>query len=276
MFYEGMATINNELELALTLARRASEEIKKIYYGSSGLTIETKSNNTPVTNADKLANEIIVEGLLKAFPNDGIVSEEMASISGGNIRYVDPIDGTKGFIYRSDHFAIHIGRADENGVPIFGLVYKPTTDEFYYGIVGEGAFRVGPNGTRVKLEVDRSHKDKLTLVVNRSFVREHLPFVSKIMPGRDPLQSGGAGLRLIKVLENLADVYIHGDNDYNTWDLCAPHAIAREAGAYVADFDGNPLVYTGQRSVGKSFVVARTEELGKFVAEEFKNYKSGV
>jgi len=89
-----------ELELAQRLAVEAGNAILPIYYGA--MDVMTKADNTPVTNADVLANRIIQDGLQKAFPLDGIVSEELETVEGSRCWYIDPIDGTRGFIEHSD------------------------------------------------------------------------------------------------------------------------------------------------------------------------------
>ena len=96
------------------------------------------------------------------------------------------------------------------------------------------------------------------------------------MPGKDPLVSGGAGLRVMKILENIVDANLHADPYYNTWDVCAPQAIAQIAGAYVADFEGKELIYTGQRTVLKQYVAARNKEIGEFAVSLFKIINSRV
>ena len=146
-----------DLNIAVELARIASSEIREIYYGSMEIT--DKEDGTPVTNADLRANEIIVDGLQKTFPQDGIVSEELATVNGGRVWYIDPIDGTRGFTYHNDQFAIHIGLV-EGGQPVLGVVYKPTTDEYYSAIKGEGAFR---NGQKLEMKKNKQHPKKKVL-----------------------------------------------------------------------------------------------------------------
>jgi 3'(2'), 5'-bisphosphate nucleotidase len=271
-----MANTKNEYyeeeRIAWALAQRAGKEIKKIYH-QGNVDVEIKSDGTPVTNADKLANEIIVEGLRRNFPKDSIVSEELASIPGiGKEWYVDPIDGTKGFKNRTGQFAIHIGLA-ENKKPVMGIVYKPLTGEYYSAIVGKGAYRSNSFGTKLlKVRQETFDKDKIDLIVGRSFAAEE-PSRSlyDIINPQSLIVSGSAGLRIVKIAEGIANVHItDGGNKYNTWDLCAPHIIAKEAGAYVADLNGNPMEYLGQRNLGKELVVANTRELGEYVAQMAK------
>jgi len=266
-----MTNYHQELETALRLAQRAAGEITRFYYG----TVEQrlKQDGTPVTQADVRANEIIQQGLHQAFPHDGIISEELADIVGGRTWYIDPIDGTRGFIERSDQFAIHIGLAVEH-TPVFGMVYKPTTGEYYWGIKGEGAQRVSPAGIEKKMEIS-PHYDlqRLKLIVDKDFLTQDpgAAFIKKVNPDRTSI-SGSEGLRVMRVVENTADLHLtNNNNSCGTWDLCAPQAIAEAAGGYVSYLDGFAITYNGQRKLGKYFVVAKNEELGKYAANIFSS-----
>jgi 3'(2'), 5'-bisphosphate nucleotidase len=267
-----MATKNykTEFETALSLAKLASEGIRNVYYGNMETTI--KRDGTPVTNADLLANEIIVSGLQKYFPQDGIVSEEMDEISGGRTWHIDPIDGTKGFIYRSNHFAIHIGLV-EDGKPVFGMVYKPLTDEFYFSAKGKGAFRVAPSGGKKRLEVSKESFEKFSLVANMSFTLERPNLYKMLNPSRN-LLTGSQGLRMMKIAEGLGDVHVFDKPKLGTWDLCAPQAIVEEAGGYVSTVAGNEVLYDGNPGFGRDVIVARTKDLGEHVGRIVKEYRN--
>ena len=101
----------HELNIAIALAKTASDEIMRIY--NQGFDVDYKEDGSEVTIADRKSNEIILEGLVHSFPEDGIISEELEQVDSTNDRYwyVDPIDGTSGFVKRRGDFAIHIGLA---------------------------------------------------------------------------------------------------------------------------------------------------------------------
>src|SRR3989338_5998626 len=97
-----------ELQTAVDLAQNAGKLIMK-YHDMGDVSIETKTDNTPVTIADKESNKLILAGLRKEFPLDDIVSEEEEKVKGKNGKrswYIDPIDGTKGFIRKNGDFAV--------------------------------------------------------------------------------------------------------------------------------------------------------------------------
>ncbi len=264
-----MTNYHQELRAAIGLAEQAAAEITRFYYG----TVEQrlKDDGTPVTEADIIANEIIQQGLHHQFPRDGIISEELSDILGERTWYIDPIDGTRGFIERTDQFAIHIGLVVEH-TPILGVVYKPTTKEYYWGVKEQGAYRVNPAGVERLLTISSQYDlQHLRLIVDKDFLTEYpgAAFLQRIRPART-FVCGSEGLRIMKVVEDTADLHlINRDNACSTWDLCAPQAIAEAAGAYVSYIDGSPVTYTGQRKLGKHFVVAKTEELGRYAADVF-------
>ena len=255
-----------EFEVAKQLAEEAAKAILGIYYGELEKSI--KADGTPVTNADVLANKIILEGLRKNFPADGIISEEMAEVPGnGSSRtwYIDPIDGTKGFVNRSDHFSIHIGMTEGNQ-PVLGIVHKPTTGEYYYGIKGQGAYLHVPTGLERRLQV--SQKDKIILSLSKDFLLCEFgkEFLSRMPPYRT-LVNGGEGLRIMRIAEGIANLHLPYDPTHcHTWDVCAPQAIAEEAGACVRYLNGEPITYHGQKELGKYFVVASNPKLAEDAA----------
>src|SRR3989338_6114470 len=266
-----MTNYDQELRTAICLAEQAAVEVTRFYYG----TVEQrlKDDGTPVTQADVRANEIIQQGLHRAFPRDGIVSEELEDIVGERTWYIDPIDGTRGFIERSDQFAIHIGLAVEH-VPVLGIVYKPTTGEYYWGIKGEGARRVSPHGHEKGMVVTSDYDLKaLKLIVDKDFLTQNpgAAFIKHVNPERTSV-SGSEGLRVMRVVENTADLHLtNKNNSCSTWDLCAPQAIVEAAGGYVSYLDESSIQYTGQRKLGKYFVIAKTEGLGKYAAGVFSS-----
>lgn len=250
-----------ELDTVVALARAASTAILPFYY--QGLESELKTDGTPVTAADRLANEIIQDGLQKAFPHDGIISEELSDIAGERQWYVDPIDGTKGFIGHSDQFAIHIGLAEE-GKPVLGLVYKPTTGEYYYGSPELGAWRVHPDRSRKPLQVNRD-LEGIALIVNTTFLLEERELLDALQPTKI-FVSGSLGLRMMRLAEGVANVYVKPEKKSGgTWDLCAPQAIVEAAGASVATIDGTSMHYYGQRKLDAEIIAASSRELLEYV-----------
>jgi 3'(2'), 5'-bisphosphate nucleotidase len=131
------------LETLIEAALAAGDEIETIY--AAGFTSEAKLDGSPVTEADRRAEAIILERLASAFPGIAVLAEEEAAAGripalGDRFFLVDPLDGTKGFIQRNGEFTVNIALIEDRK-PIAGVVYAPDGAALYYGAKGEGAFR---------------------------------------------------------------------------------------------------------------------------------------
>jgi 3'(2'), 5'-bisphosphate nucleotidase len=257
----------NELDTIVDLAREVSREILPLYYGN--FQARLKADTSPVTQADVRANEMIVDRLQKQFPGDGIVSEELGDIAGGRTWYVDPIDGTRSFVNHTDHFAIHIGLVDEEKL-VLGLVYRPTSGEYYHAVSGKGAFRCSPDGIETKLEVN----DKptlwggLVLTGNNQFITSDpgKSIYELLKPSRF-VNVGGGGLRMAKIAENIADMHISLSGKASSWDICAPQIIVEEAGGIISYSDGRPVTYHRQHAMDGYIIVAKNQKSWDLAAE---------
>ena len=142
-------TYDHELRLALELAREAGAAILECY--EKPLEIEQKesfSDSEPVTQADRIANELIVTTLRREFPADGILAEESIDTSHRldkrRVWMIDPLDGTSGFIEGNGDFAVQIGLT-ENGQAVLGIVYQPLTGVLYRAVRGLGTWIERPD-----------------------------------------------------------------------------------------------------------------------------------
>src|SRR5919106_389186 len=140
---------DHELHSACELARTAGAAILDLYEGP--INVEQKRYDDdvePVTHADRLANELIVTGLKREFPNDGILAEESVDtkrrLEKSRVWMVDPLDGTNGFIDGNGDFAVQIGLAEE-GQCVLGIVYQPLTGVLYRAVRDEGTWIERPN-----------------------------------------------------------------------------------------------------------------------------------
>lgn len=254
--------LQKELDAAIALAYEAADAIMPIYE-KKDKGIETKKNGTPVTIADKLANSIILEGILKKFPQDGIVSEEMKDVEGKRCWYVDPIDGTKAFINKAGEFCIMIGLAIKEK-PVLGVIYRPTTDEMYYGVKNHGAYK--KVGKKVqKIEIENSP-------VIDSYVGENLPnSIFQAYPELHSYDMWSEGLRIMELVEGKADVHYLGKyNHAGTWDICAPQAILEAAGGVIRYIDGEKIMFSGQRTLENRIVAGRTRSQVKIFRDLLK------
>jgi 3'(2'), 5'-bisphosphate nucleotidase len=245
------ADLDLSAELAFTcrLAREAGTIVNTFYVGTSE--VKYKHGNEPVTEADRAANEHIVERITAAYPDDGILSEEakdnLARLEKQRVWIVDPMDGTKEFIARNGEFSIMIGLAID-GVATLGVIYQPATDLLYGGIVGQGAF-LEESGERIPLHVsDKADPRQMITVSSRSHRQQIVDRMRQVLRITSERVSGSVGLKVGLVSRQLADLYIHPSPGCKEWDLCAPEAVLRAAGGIMTDCWGNPLRYN-QRDI---------------------------
>jgi 3'(2'), 5'-bisphosphate nucleotidase len=243
-----LAQLKHELDVAVDLARSAGAAILEHYRGP--LDIEQKNfddDSEPVTQADRIANELIVTRLQREFPNDGILAEESVDTSRrldkSRVWMVDPLDGTNGFIAGNGDFAVQIGLAQQ-GEPILAVVYQPSTSVLYRTVRGEGAWIERP-----QLEPQRAHvsnnKDvsKMRLAASRSHRSSRMNKVVQRFGFREEVQRGSVGIKIGLLVEQQCDVYIHLSARTKQWDTCAPQLILTEAGGRMTDLFGEPLNY---------------------------------
>lgn len=238
-----------ELEVAQSLARQAGELILE-YYAKEIIAEEKLGVDNfyePVTEADRMASRVIVDGLTEAFPDDAVLSEEekddpLARLTKKRAWIVDPIDGTAGFVQKDGDFAVQIGLA-EDGEPVAGIVYLPDFDVMYYAAKDQGSFVVR-DGKTAGLSV--SKKDIFTemkLAVTRNHWSNRMNRVIKLFGFRDLCRRGSVGLKIGLIAEGNCDIYIHLSPRTKLWDTCAPQIILEEAGGKLTDIFGSRMRY---------------------------------
>ena len=239
-----MGDYTHQLTSAAELARKAGQIIMNIY--NTDFSVSYKGEADPVTEADKRANEFIVQGLNRLFPHDLIVAEESAQIenaeSTGPVWYVDPLDGTKEFISRNGEFSVMIGLALD-GHACLGVVYRPDKDILYAGITDQEAW-MESNGNRVPLRTKNTHNPQdLSIVVSRSHRNPSIDAIKGKIGLTHETVSGSVGLKIGLIANSQADVYIEPGPFTSAWDACAPEAILRGAGGRFTDRFGQGIVY---------------------------------
>lgn len=239
------------------IARLAGTEIMK-YYGQAH--IYTKKDGSQVTDADLAAEAIVLPALRDLTPGIPIVSEERVAegeapdISAGTFWTVDPIDGTRSFIEKSDGFAVAIGLVVGHK-SVFGLIYHPSLSTAFVGYGPDTAVRIGPDGVAVSLtelrprfSSPRKHRALISgwwsdMARVDAYLAEHFE------PGTVEKDVSNIGLfRACRVAIGEADLTVVCSNRTGGriafWDVVPGHAIVEAAGGSVKSFDGQPLLYT--------------------------------
>jgi 3'(2'), 5'-bisphosphate nucleotidase len=212
------------------IAKEAGNSIMQVY--KEDFEVELKDDLSPLTLADKIANDVIENGLNKLSHNFPILSEEGKEIaydSRKNWEYfwlVDPLDGTKEFVKKNDEFTVNIALIYRDR-PVLGVVYAPALDLCYWAKEGEGAFK---NGKKLPLKKGTTHKTYKVVASRSHMSNETKVFINNIMTDKEiEVISIGSSLKICKVAEGEADIYPRLGPTME-WDTGAAHAIVIEAG----------------------------------------------
>lgn len=270
----------------INIALKAGDAVMQIY--KKDFTVEYKDDKSPLTEADKIAHKIIVDGLSKisSFP---ILSEE-----GKNIPYeerknwqyywlIDPIDGTKEFIKKNGEFTINIALICKD-TPVLGVVFAPAINELYYAKKDEGAFKIVlndecwildeenlQNAQKLPLKNSTSNipcalhslreNSTLTIVASKSHLnQETQDYINNLTSNiqNSIFISKGSSLKLLMVAEGSADIYPRLAPTME-WDTAAADAIVREAGKMTYEYNKNknliPLKYNKKDLLNPWFIV---------------------
>lgn len=253
-----------EVQHIVSIAKKAGDAILKIYAQEFG--VEKKSDNSPLTIADKNSNDIITQGLREFYPHIPVISEESKQIPHAvrkewkRLWMVDPLDGTKEFINKNGEFTVNIALIEE-GVPVLGVVYIPVTGLTYYATKGSGSFKIAEDGKTTRLNDQRTHyseKSKVKVVASRSHLTDEVKaFIeNQKRQGKEvDFISAGSSLKFCLVAEGQADVYPRFGPTME-WDTAAADIVAREAGLQVLHAETKkPLVYNKEDLLNPWFIV---------------------
>ena len=257
-----MNLTQDDIQFLLDTTTNASAAILKVY--AQDFDVDFKEDDSPLTEADRRANAVIVEALQARFPNIPIISEETRAIPYEERKdwpqfwLVDPLDGTKEFVKRNGEFTVNIGLI-ENGSPVFGVVARPVTGTIYYGSPEE-SFKVDNDGTAQPLKRTLNYREAnpVRVVASRSHMSDEVTaFVNQLKSEGKEVEfiSSGSSLKLCLIAEGAAHVYPRLGPTME-WDTGAAHAVALGAGASVLRHDtGKPLVYNKENLLNPWFIV---------------------
>lgn len=258
---------------AIDAALQAGEEILSIYDDpASDFQIERKADNSPLTIADRKAHETISRFLADTpFP---LLSEEGKHLPYSERRawetlwIVDPLDGTKEFIKRNGEFTVNIALV-QHSVPVMGVIYLPVKKELYFGVYGQGAYKLSNIAIRngmsweeltakaVRLP-EASVRSRFVVVASRSHLTpETEAYIEEVKRTHADVElvSSGSSIKICLVAEGKADVYPRFAPTME-WDTAAGHAIARAAGMEIYQAGKEePLRYNKEDLLNPWFIV---------------------
>jgi 3'(2'), 5'-bisphosphate nucleotidase len=266
---DGFSLSKNIVTQLLSISRLAGEEILKVY-NSNDFGVEHKTDDSPLTKADKAAHNKIMEYLsITGIPT---LSEEGAAISYAERKQwnsywlVDPLDGTKEFIKRNGEFTVNIALI-ENGLPVFGVIFSPILDKMYYGGTALGYAKIATNNGNDELLMASSKtesfealltKETVSVVASRSHRnKETEDFIGSLK--NNEIVSMGSSLKFMMLAEGKAHVYPRFAPTME-WDTAAAHAILLGIGYDIYQVNSedkvtpNSLQYNKKNLLNPSFI----------------------
>lgn len=244
------------IEKICEISRDAGEKIMAVF-NSGDFGIETKSDDSPLTQADLASHHTICDALAEMDGSIPILSEESAAIDFEERkqwqRYwlIDPLDGTKEFIAKRPEFTVNIALI-EDGFPVLGVIYVPCTGVCYFASKDGGAFKREGDGAPEKITTRKipmtDGKPMLTVVMSRHSGRSKVGDLLAPLDGNFEKASIGSSLKMCMVAEGKADFYPRL-GPTSEWDTAAAQIIVEAAGGMMLGRDLTPMRYNQKSSL---------------------------
>ena len=254
------------------IAIAAGAEILEVYNSEQALVITTKQDDSPLTDADRRANRLIVERLSKLTPAIPLLSEESDAIDFSERKswqtywLIDPLDGTKEFISRNGEFTANIALI-EDGRAVAGIVYVPVTGVCYFGSVGIGAWKMDPGATSSEARAITCSTVQanggIRIVASRRHRSEQLETMIKKIEkqfGETTVLNMGSSLKMCLLADGSADIYPRLAPT-SEWDTAAAHAILSAAGGEIVGLDFKALRYNTKAELLNPYFIALADPL---------------
>jgi histidinol-phosphatase len=226
-------------EVAVEAAQRAAR--LALGHFDSGLAVEWKADHSPVTLADREAEQSIRRVIQASFPDDGVVGEEQGEQAGtsGYTWYIDPIDGTRSFVRGIPLWGTLVG-LEYQSESIAGVAVAPALGLTYRALRGDGAYR---GERRIRVSDGAVLKDSLVFYSGLSWIKEagRQDDFLELVNRTDRQRGFGDFYGYVLVAQGSGELMV--DQGVHAWDLAAVKAIVEEAGGRVTDWDGNVTIH---------------------------------
>ena len=242
------------LEDIAEAAREAGEAILTIV--RRGFDVESKSDASPVTEADRAAEMAILAALARAAPGVPVIAEEEVAAGripahDGTFFLVDPLDGTKEFVRGGDDYTVNIALVEERETRL-GVVFTPATGRLHGGVVGAGAWLDEGSG-RQPIRTRPQVEPAIAVASKSHFTQATADYLEQSIGVAGGHVSIGSSLKFCIVAEGQADIYPRL-SPTSEWDTAAGHAVLLGAGGTVVGPDGQPLRYGKPAFLNRAFV----------------------
>ncbi len=241
--------ISDRLDYAVAIAREAGE-ITLRYFRRTDLQVDRKADKSPVTIADRTAEELLRKRIGERFASDGIIGEEFGEQRGESAYQwiLDPIDGTKSFIHGIPLYTTLVAVL-RDGEPLAGVIHAPALAETVYAAKGGNCWYLAganaePRPARVST-VNRLGDSLLVTTEIASFTthrtNDALDVFVKLQRAARLARTWGDGYGYLMVATGRAEVMI--DPIVNIWDAAPLQTVIEEAGGHFTDWKGNPTIH---------------------------------
>lgn len=246
----------HELSRMIEVAKKASEIILDIYH--NGFHVETKDDDSPVTEADKKADELIREYLGKYFPTYSFLTEEHADnlsrLDNDLVFIVDPLDGTKDFVCYDDEFTINIALAYKHKI-VASVVAVPVYGYIYYALKDYGAYKLNLKTNEARQIFVNNKTEDLTVLKSRYHsVKEEEEIFKKYSDKIKHVDVAGSAYKACLISEGKAEISYRLSTGTKEWDTAAFDLLVNEAGGYVLSLDKTPIEYN-RRNVQNDYYI---------------------
>jgi 3'(2'), 5'-bisphosphate nucleotidase len=237
----------DELQVALDAVCLAGQAILEDY---ARFEVVPDAPASITTDTDRRSQEIILQCLRKAFPNDGLCAEEQtatlaqAAKTGTRLWIVDPIDGTRGFARKLGEFSVMVALVDQGKIAV-GVVSEPAHARLTYAVHGSGCWRRDGDGSGAQRcrVTNVSKLSMATLTQSHSRGPDQPSRELKALQPARVTETYSAGIKLALVARGEADLYLNTYDRCHDWDICAGQILVEEAGGRVTNFLGQEPRY---------------------------------
>tara|TARA_A100000164_G_scaffold1317_1_gene1129 strand:+ start:727 stop:1500 length:774 start_codon:yes stop_codon:yes gene_type:complete len=252
-----LKNLNNNLKECFLSAGERAMHLRNI-----GLKTEVKNDNTPVTNGDLEVNEILTNKIKQLTPNIPIVSEESNLNKNSNelteFWLIDPIDGTHDYINNRDEFTLNAALI-LNKRPELGIIYAPAKKRLFYSYAPGHCYEYS-NNVEIKINCEKKTKDNEILAVSYSDnLKPQILDIHKKLKVTN-YKKMKSSFKFCVIASGEYDLYV-AEPRASEWDIAAGHAILKNAGGVITDFDGNEILYGKKDFKNPSLILKRSKNL---------------
>lgn len=258
------------LKVAVKAAMRGGRAVMEEY--GREILYAAKDDDSPVTSADLKSNEV-VKAVLAETPLP-ILSEEEDDerYGGGRIWIVDPLDGTSDFVDRTGEFTVMVALVSD-GVPVVGAINQPAAGVTYAAERGGGAWRSeGERWTRIRVD-NASPANCIALRSRHHYTDEERLFLESL--GLADIRTMGSSLKVARICEGGAHVYVTFTDRMKEWDTAASWCIIHEAGGRMTDMAGDPLTYNQPDVFHRNGILATNGRVHDYIVSRYADSTAG-